>query len=194
MRLAIFGGTFDPIHDAHLRMAREAAREFALDRVLFVPAARPPHKSGAIRAGYRDRYRMVELACQGEPLFKPSRLEAGGGRSYSIHTIEKVKAELEPGDDVYFLIGADAFAEIQSWYQWKSVLSQVDFIVVARPGRQYEVPPGARVHRMETLALAVSSSEIRDRLAAGESPAEVPRAVLDYIRQKGLYEKRVPTQ
>jgi nicotinate-nucleotide adenylyltransferase len=193
LRLAIFGGTFDPIHDAHLRVAREAAREFGLARVLFVPAALPPHKSGATRAGYQDRYRMVELACQGEPLFEPSRLEAGSGRSYSIHTIEKVKAGLEPGDEVYFLIGADAFAEIRSWYRWQSVLSQVDFIVVARPGHQYEVPPGARVHRMETLALPVSSSQIRARLAAGESPAEVPRAVLEYIRRKGLYRGTGPS-
>lgn len=187
MRLAIFGGTFDPIHDAHLRVAREAAREFGLARVLFVPAALPPHKTGATRAGYQDRYRMVELACQGEPLFEPSRLEAGSGRSYSIHTIEKVKAGLEPGDELCFLIGADAFAEIRSWYRWQSVLSQVAFIVVARPGHHYEVPAGARVHRMETLALPVSSSQIRARLAAGESPAEVPRAVLEYIHRKGLY-------
>lgn len=187
MRLAIFGGTFDPIHGAHLTVAREAARQFGLSRVLFVPAARPPHKSGATSAGYEDRYRMVEIACQGEPLLEPSRLEAGSAKSYSIRTIEKVKTQLAPGDMLYFLIGADAFAEIQTWHRWQDVVRQVDFIVVTRPGHHYAVPPGARVERLDTLTLPVSSSEIRLRLAAGEAPAEIPPEVLDYIRRRGLY-------
>ena len=187
MRLAIFGGTFDPIHYAHLTVAREAARQFALARVLLIPASMPPHKSGATSAGYEDRYRMVEIACQDEPLFEPSRLEAGSGRSYSIDTIEKVKAGLAPGDEVYFLIGADAFAEIKTWFRWQTVLQEVDFIVVARPGHPYSVPPAARVHRLDGLALPVSSSAIRARLAAGEAPTEVPPAILSYISQQGLY-------
>lgn len=187
MRLAIFGGTFDPIHFAHLEVAREAARQFRLSRVLFVPAARPPHKSGATSAGYEHRYNMVALACQGEPLFEASRLEAGHRRSYSINTIEKVKAELAPGEELFFLIGADAFAEIQTWHRWQDVIREVEFIVVTRPGHEYSVPPGARVHRLDSLALPVSSSEIRARLAAGKSPHEVPAAVLAYIREKGLY-------
>ncbi len=187
MRLAIFGGTFDPIHFAHLEVAREAARQFGLSRVLFVPAARPPHKSGATCAGYEDRYHMVALACQGEPLFEASRLEAGNQRSYSIATIEKVKAELAPGEELFFLIGADAFAEIQTWHRWQDVIREVEFIVVTRPGHAYSVPPGARVHRLDSLALPVSSSGIRARLVAGECPPEVPPAVLAYIREKGLY-------
>jgi nicotinate-nucleotide adenylyltransferase len=188
LRLAIFGGTFDPIHYAHLEVARVAARQFELARVLFIPAATPPHKSGATSAGYEDRYRMVEIACQDEPLFEPSRLEAGNRRSYSIETIEKVKAGLAPGDEAYFLIGADAFAEIKTWYRWQTVLQEIDFIVVARPGHQYTVPPAARVHRLDGLALPESSSAIRARLAAGESPVEIPPAVLNYISQQGLYE------
>src|SRR5690348_12134898 len=111
MRLAIFGGTFDPVHNGHLAMAREAMRHCALDRVLFIPAARPPHKSAGPYAPYEDRLRMVELACGGEPRFEASRLEAGTVRSYSIDTIEKVRAGLAPGDELLFLIGADAFGE-----------------------------------------------------------------------------------
>ncbi len=187
MRLALFGGTFDPIHVAHLEVAREAARQFRLSRVLFVPAAQPPHKSGATSAGYEDRYHMVALACQGEPLFEASRLEAGNQRSYSIRTIEKVKAGLAPEDELFFLMGADAFAEIRTWYRWQDVIKEVEFIVVTRPGHDYSVPPGARVHRLDTLALPISSSEIRARLAAGESPPEVPPQVLAYIRERGLY-------
>ena len=188
MKTAIFGGTFDPIHCAHLIVAREAGRQFGLDRVLFVVAANPPHKPGATGAGYEDRYRMVELACEGEPLFVPSRLEEGTERSYSITTIRRVRSMQAPSDELYFIIGADAFAEIDTWYSWEEVIRSVDFIVVTRPGSEYSAPPRARVHRLDTIALPVSSSEIRRRLASGEAPPELPAAVLAYIREHRLYE------
>ena len=182
MKTAIFGGTFDPIHRAHLVVAREAAEAFSLDRVLFIPAANPPLKD--VGAGYEDRFKMVELACAGEPRFVPSRLEEGQEKSYSIHTIERAKAM---NGEVFFVIGADAFAEIRKWYQWENVVKAVDFIVVARPGHEYTYPPGARVHRLETVALPVSSSEVRQALARGERPADLPDAVADYIQEHGLY-------
>jgi nicotinate-nucleotide adenylyltransferase len=182
MKTAIFGGTFDPIHRAHLVVAREAAETFALDRVLFIPAANPPLKDAG--ASYEDRYRMVELACNGDPRFVPSRLEEGREKSYSINTIERVKAA---NGDVMFIIGADAFAEIRGWHRWEDVLRAVDFIVVTRPGHVYTCPPGARVHRLETVALPVSSSEIRQALARGENPPELPDAVAQYIRERRLY-------
>ena len=182
MRKAIFGGTFDPIHRAHLVIAREAADAFALDQVLFIPAANPPHKEAG--TAYEHRYRMVELACAEDARFVPSRLEAGCEKSYSIHTIDRVKAM---GGEVFFVIGADAFAEIQTWHRWADVIREVEFIVVTRPGHEYASPPGARVHRLETVALPVSSSEIRAALARGETPAELPDGVLEYIRAEGLY-------
>ncbi len=187
MKLAIFGGTFDPIHSGHLTIAREAVRVFGLERVLFVPAARPPHKSRGTCAGYEDRYSMVRLAVKGEPPFEASRLEAGQVKSYSVATIQRVKAQLGPDDRLFVLIGADAFAEVRSWYRWQEVVREAEFIVVARPGGEYETPPGARVQRLDTLALDVSSSEIRARLAAGETPPELPPAVAAYIREHGLY-------
>jgi len=187
LKLAIFGGTFDPIHAAHLKVAREAARRFALDRVLFVPAARPPHKGGATSASYEDRYRMVELACRAEPAFDASRIEAGDTVSYSISTVEKVRATLGPQDELYFLIGADAFAEIRTWFRWQDVICLVEFIVVTRPGHSYQAPSSARVHSLESVALPVSSSDLRARLAAGESPPEIHPEVLAYIRERGLY-------
>lgn len=186
MKLAIFGGTFDPIHSAHLTVAREAADRFSLDRVLFIPAGNPPHKQETATP-YEHRYRMVELACYRDPRFVPSRLEEGRQKSYSYHTIERVRATMEPGSEMFFLIGADAFAEIESWYRWKDVLQNVAFLVVTRPGHTYRVPQGARVHRLETLALPVSSSEIRANLAAGRSPKELPKSVREYIRRHGLY-------
>jgi nicotinate-nucleotide adenylyltransferase len=184
MRTAIFGGTFDPIHRAHLVVAREAADAFNLDRVLFIPAANPPHKETG--ASYEDRFHMVELACAGEPGFIPSRLEEGREKSYSILTIERVKAQPDAGE-IFFVIGSDAFAEIRSWYRWEEVVRETQFIVVSRPGHTYSIPEGAWVHRLETVALPVSSSETRQALGRGEFPEELPAAVAEYIRERGLY-------
>ena len=186
MKLAIFGGTFDPIHCAHLMAAREAADAFELDRVLFVPAGNPPHKSGTATP-YEHRLRMVELACAADPRFALSRLEEGSGKSYSILTIERVRAGLAPADTLYFIIGADAFAEVTSWYRWPEVFALVEFLVVTRPGHEYSVPEGALVRRLDTLALPVSSSDIRSELAAGRRPAELPDQVFEYARGVGLY-------
>ncbi|MEO8659108.1 MAG: nicotinate-nucleotide adenylyltransferase [Bryobacteraceae bacterium] len=189
MRLAIFGGTFDPIHNAHLIVGREAAAHFSLDKVLFVTASQPPHKSGT-GTSFDDRMAMVELACAGEPHFEASRIEAGNRKSYSFDTIERVKAKLALDDRLFFLIGADAFAEIGTWYRALQVIESVEFIVVTRPGHTYATPSGARVHRLNTLALPVSSSEIREKLAAGEPVHELPPPVLDYIHERGLYAVR----
>jgi len=186
LNIALFGGTFDPIHSAHLTVAREVLSQFALDRILFVPAANPPHKSD-LSASYEDRYRMVELACAGEPGLAPSRLEEGSQKSYSISTIEKVRRNLAPSHRLYFVIGADAFAEIATWRRAADVIASVEFIVVTRPGHEYVTPQGARVHRLDTLALPISSSEVRQKLAAGEQPGELPAAVLAHIRERGLY-------
>lgn len=187
MRLALFGGTFDPIHQAHLAIAREAAARCHLDRVLLVPAANPPHKAAGARAPYLDRLRMAELACRGLSQLEVSRLEEGAQRSYSIDTVEKLRARMSPGDALFFIIGADAFAEIRTWKRWRDVARAVVFIVVSRPGGRYEVPPEARIERLDSLDLAISSSEIRRQLAAGGRPAEVPAAVLDYILANHLY-------
>ena len=183
MKTAIFGGTFNPIHSAHLAMARLAADRLCLDRVLFIPAGNPPHKETA--TPYEDRYRMVELACAADPRFVASRLEEGSEKSYSIRTIERVKA-MEPGP-LYFIVGSDAFAEIASWHRWQDVIREVEFIVVARPGHAIDAPPGATVHRLEDVELLVSSSEIRRALSRGETPPELPPAVAEYIRARRLY-------
>jgi nicotinate-nucleotide adenylyltransferase len=187
VKLAIYGGTFDPIHTGHLAVAREASARFQLDRVLLVPAAHPPHKAGVTHAPYEDRVRMAELACAAEPRFEVSRLEQGTLRSYSIDTIEKVRATLAPGDDLCFVIGADAFAEIRTWRRWEDVARSVRFVVVSRPGHAYETPPGIVVDRIDNLEIPVSSSEIRRILASGGEPAGLPPAVLAYAREHRLY-------
>ena len=112
------------------------------------------------------------------------RLEEGQERSYSINTIERVNAM---GGTVLFVIGADAFAEIRTWHRWREVAAEVRFLVVSRPGHDYDTPPEVRAERLDTVELPVSSSEIRRQLAAGLRPAEVPETVLNYIEEKGLY-------
>jgi nicotinate-nucleotide adenylyltransferase len=182
MRIAIFGGTFDPIHRAHLIVGKEAADQFKLDRVLFIPAGNPPFKQAS--ASFEHRFKMVEIACAADPRFVPSPIEEGDRKSYSIETVERVKAE---GGDLYFIVGEDAFAEISSWHRAPDLIRSVEFIVVTRPGHSYESSAGARVHRLETVALPVSSSEIRRELARGRDSQELPAGVAEYIRKHSLY-------
>jgi len=186
-RICIFGGTFDPIHAAHLRIAEEACRKFSLTRVLFVPASNPPHKESTGLAPYENRYRMVEIACGPYAAFEASRLEAGEQRSYTVDTIGRFRSEMTTPFELFFLIGADAFDELETWKGWQELLNLTEFIVVARPESEYRVPAGARVHRLDGLALPVSSSTIRARLAAGKATPELPDAVRDYIEKHALY-------
>jgi nicotinate-nucleotide adenylyltransferase len=181
----LFGGTFDPIHNAHIEIARAAADRFDATKILFVPAAHPPHKPGGATASFEDRVRMAELACAVDPRFEVSRIEAGESRSYSILTIEKLKSRgVGP---LGFLIGADAFREIRTWHRWQDVVASVEFIVVTRPGANWETPPGAIVQELTGLDLPVSSSEVRKQLAEDASDVPVPAPVLAYIRENGLY-------
>jgi nicotinate-nucleotide adenylyltransferase len=190
-RTALFGGTFDPIHNAHLEIARAAVSRFGLRSVLFVPAAKPPHKIDHALAPYEDRVRMAELACEDQPDFEVSRVEEPSAsdplrRSYSINTIEKLMAS--GTGHLSFLIGADAFAEIKTWHRWQDVVRLVEFIVVDRPGAAYDIPVGATVHALGGLQIPISSSGIRQLLASRTESVPVPAAVLGYIRANGLYQ------
>jgi nicotinate-nucleotide adenylyltransferase len=186
-RLALFGGAFDPIHNAHLAVAKAAADEFHLSRILFVPAHHPPHKGGLTYAPYEDRVHMLELACV-DPRFEVSRLEEGTERSYSIDTIEKLQATLTPADELFFIIGGDAFAELRSWRRWRDVARAVRFIVVNRPGYGYYAPAEARVERLDKISLPASSSQLRRALAAGHLAEGLPQSVRQYIDARGLYQ------
>jgi nicotinate-nucleotide adenylyltransferase len=142
MDLALFGGTFDPIHRGHLVVARAAAQKFQLKQVWFVPADIPPHKQRAPITSFDHRYAMTALALAGEKDFLPSLLEApnldgNGSRrrpSYSIDTVRRVKSELGRSDHLYFLMGMDAFKDIAKWYKPDELLAECDFIIAARPG------------------------------------------------------------
>lgn len=165
-------------------MARARA---ALDRILFIPAGNPPHKRRSTHSSFEDRARMTEIACEGIAGFEVSRMEEASAGGYSIDTITRVKQSLAPGDGLYFLIGADAFAEVHTWWRSREVLAAVTFLVVSRPGFDYPVPDGASVERIDGVKSPASSSSIRERLARGEAPEELDARVMAYICERGLY-------
>jgi nicotinate-nucleotide adenylyltransferase len=142
MNIALFGGTFDPVHRGHVVVARAAAAKFGLKQVWFVPADIPPHKQKTPITSFYHRYAMVALAVAGEKEFLPSLVEApsldetNAARkpSYSIDTVRRVKKSLGKSDHLYFLIGMDAFKDIAKWYKPEELLAECDFIVAARPG------------------------------------------------------------
>lgn len=197
MKIALFGGTFDPVHDAHLAVARAAADAFELDRVLFVVSGDPPHKVNRRHTPYEDRQRMVELACASDPRFESPRLEdprvLQGRRSYSADTIERVRADLGANDTLFFLLGEDAFRDLDIWYRLEDVVGAVEFLVVSRPDSSEQPEPdapGLRARWLRGVSHPASSTEVRRRLAAGESVCEmVPPAVADYIERQGLYRR-----
>lgn len=137
MNVAIFGGTFDPVHMGHLAVARAALERYRLGRIYFVPANVPPHKLTQPITAFEHRYAMVALATAGEKAFVPSLLEAPGQglkRNYSIDTVRRFKAALNSRDRLFFIIGIDAFLEIASWREPEALLAEAEFIVVSRPG------------------------------------------------------------
>jgi nicotinate-nucleotide adenylyltransferase len=142
MNVALFGGTFNPVHLGHLAVARAAVERYRLARVYFVPAYVPPHKSRQPIARYEHRYAMVALATAGEKAFVPSLLEAPDqlehGASYSVDTVRRFKRTLSGRDRLFFIIGIDAFLEIATWRSPEAIFTEAEFIVVSRPGFSLE--------------------------------------------------------
>lgn len=136
MKIALFGGTFDPVHLGHLAVARAAAEKFGLGRVYFAPADLPPHKQKRPLTDFQHRFAMLALATADDPRFVPSLLDAHTGQpNYSIDTVRRLKkSTLKKSDKLYFLIGMDAFKDIATWRQPEELLAEVEFIVVSRPG------------------------------------------------------------
>jgi nicotinate-nucleotide adenylyltransferase len=188
---AIFGGTFDPIHLGHLVVADHVAEAAGLARVVFVPAGRPPHKAGRPITPARDRLAMVELAIAGNPRFSVSRLEleSAGGPSFTIDTVRRWKAAGE--GEVALILGADSLVELDTWREPEALLAECRVLVVGRPGVDLERAPAHLVGKVTFIAaprLDISSSEIRERVAAGRSIRYlVPEPVREYILGRDLY-------
>jgi nicotinate-nucleotide adenylyltransferase len=135
MRLGIMGGTFDPIHLGHLRAAEEIYWAFGLDRIVFVPAARPPHKDEAVVASALHRYEMVSLATVFTPYFSVSSVELNRpGKSYSVETVREFQRRYGAGTTLYFIVGVDAFLEMSEWREARELLALTRLVVAARPG------------------------------------------------------------
>ena len=209
--MGLFGGTFNPIHLGHLRGAEEIRDSFGLEKVVFIPAAIPPHKAAGKMMDASNRLEMVRLAVSGNPYFSASDIELKRtGKSYSIDTIRHFK-ETRVGP-LFFILGRDAFLDIETWKEFKTLFSLCHFVVMARPGSQengpfsplsagltphftYDPAAEAWVHTSgnflffrEITFLDISSTKIRRSIERGESIRYLlPTAVEAYIREKGLY-------
>ena len=192
MRLGVFGGTFDPIHLGHLRAAENALEALGLDRVAFVPAAVPPHRTEPLSSAL-DRYAMTALATAGHPRFAVSDVElAREGPSYTVDTVAGLRRE-RPEDEVFVIVGSDTFPEMVTWKEHARLRSLCTVAVVSRPGER-AVPGGAAgagdpgVARVEGPGLPISASEIRERVRQRRSVRYlVTDAVADYIEKRALY-------
>jgi len=219
VRIALFGGTFDPVHNGHLAVARAAARRFRLDRVLFVASGSPPHKRSRPLTPFAHRFAMLALATAGETRFEPSLLEADNSIThYSIVTVPRVKRALGRGDRLFFLIGVDAFLDIATWRSPEKLLHECDFIVASRPGFRLKdvlaaLPPAAKkvatrnagkggvagkslslgrtkIYLLDGVKSSASATEVRAVARRGRSLGRlVPTAVAAYILKAGLYRR-----
>jgi nicotinate-nucleotide adenylyltransferase len=219
VRIGLFGGTFDPVHNGHLAVARAAMRRFRLDRVLFVPTAGPPHKRGRPLSPFAHRYAMLALATAGEPRFVPSLLESDDTVThYSFLTVPRVKRRLRRGGRLFFLIGVDAFLDIATWRHPEKLLRVCDFIVASRPGFSLNdvlaaLPAAARraalrgmrtrrgagkalslggttIYLLEGVRSRVSATGVRTAARGGRTLGGlVPQSVAAYIRKLRLYRR-----
>ena len=213
-RVAIYGGTFDPVHNGHIEVARRVLKLFELDEVIFVPACVPPHKRNANITSAFHRFAMLALATEADQRLLVSTIELDAPQQpYAVETVERMSAALGTETELFFLMGADSWLEITSWHEWQRLLRLCHFIVVTRPGfdlRRVDHskmptpiidvpgPRGRQQDRMEepqvlltdAVMVDVSATTIRSAAQSSDSAAlktMVPLAVANYIEKYGLY-------
>ena len=193
-RIALYGGTFDPIHLGHLEIARKVLELFEIEKVLFVPAQVAPHKVGRSVTEPIHRYAMLALATQHDPQLSISTFELDApDRRYTVDTIAHFQKSFGDETELFFIMGADSWSEIQTWREWERLLTMVNHIVVTRPG--YEVataPPevAARVLFTDAVMNSASATGIRRLAREGrmdELAGLVPEPVAEYIRKYEIY-------
>lgn len=198
MRVAMLGGTFDPVHLGHLIGAQAAAEQLQLDRVLFVPAANPPHKMKVPITPAEHRVAMLERALAGNERFSLYLDEiTRSGRSYTIDTVRRYRqSELKEADELFFIVGGDNLAELHTWNDWDALCREVKFIVLAREGfRQDNESLAKNLGRSEILwvempLIGISATGIRKSCASGKPIRYlVSDPVAEYIESRGLYRK-----
>lgn len=190
-RLGVMGGTFDPIHNGHLVAASEVLARFDLEEVIFVPTGRPWQKIGRQVAPAEDRYLMTVIATASNPRFSVSRMDVDReGPTYTIDTLREVAAERGPDWELFFITGADALAHISSWRDAQACFEMAHFVGCTRPGHHLSDAglPEDRVTLLEVPALAISSTDCRERVRAGEPIWYlVPDGVVQYVAKRDLY-------
>lgn len=194
LKIAIMGGTFNPIHYGHLVTAEAVCHDFDIDELLVIPTGNPPHKTGISIVSTEDRYQMTVLGTQSNPLFTVSRIEIDReGKTYSIDTYHELKKIYPEGTEFYFIVGADAFLDVLTWKSAEDVLNSYHFIVAARPGYDrtaigLDMIQKYGVQFVEVPALDISSTDIRNRVKEGRSIKYLlPEAVENYIFEHNLY-------
>ncbi|WP_078846860.1 nicotinate-nucleotide adenylyltransferase [Streptomyces xiamenensis] len=189
-RLGVMGGTFDPVHHGHLVAASEVAARFHLDEVIFVPTGQPWQKEHRQVSAAEDRYLMTVIATASNPQFSVSRIDIDrGGKTYTIDTLRDLRAQHQDAD-LFFITGADALAQILTWRDAPELFSLAHFIGVTRPGHTLTDPglPNGGVSLVEVPALAISSTDCRERVARGDPVWYlVPDGVVRYIDKRALY-------
>jgi nicotinate-nucleotide adenylyltransferase len=195
-RTAVFGGSFNPIHYGHLLLADEALDALGLDRVLFVPAAQPPHKPNAQLAPARDRHAMVQLAIAGHPKFAVCDLELRrSGPSYTVDTLDALRI---PREELFLIVGSETFLDLLTWRTPRRIAELAQIVVVPRAGSAFDRESAAVrkvVHEIRdeplivrAISLPISASDLRRRVREGRSIAyRLPDAVAAYIQAKRLY-------
>jgi nicotinate-nucleotide adenylyltransferase len=199
-RIGVMGGTFDPIHHGHLVAASEVQAEYDLDEVIFVPTGQPWQKSERQVSPAEDRYLMTVIATASNPRFSVSRVDVDRAKpTYTIDTLRDLRIE-RPGSEFFFITGADALAQILTWHDAQQVFELAHFVGCTRPGTTIDAStldglPADRVTIIEVPALAISSSECRDRASAGEPVWYlVPDGVVQYIAKRRLYPREKEVQ
>jgi nicotinate-nucleotide adenylyltransferase len=213
MKWGLLGGTFDPIHTGHLRCAEEILEIFDLNRIIFVPASKPPHKIHGDITSFHYREQMITLAIEGNPVFSFSDVEKRReNTSYSVETVEYILKKYMENLELYFILGQDAFHAIQTWKEWEKLLLLCNFVVMTRPGYEnkglegilpasfasrftyaddvkgFIGPTGHVIFFREVTFLDISSSDIRQRVKQGKSiKFLVPETVRHYIAKNSLY-------
>jgi nicotinate-nucleotide adenylyltransferase len=189
LRIGVFGGTFDPVHNAHLEIGRAAVAQANLDRLLFVVAGQPPHKRDATFAPAEDRYRLVEAALADEPHMEPSRIELDrNGPSYTADTLSFLNGQF-PKAALFLVLGMDALIDLPRWRDPNRILTLARLLVVPRPG-DWNVPDAVRGHydMLHFAQTDVSSTDVRRRIAEGAPLSHLlPPAVCELIERTGIY-------
>lgn len=200
-RIGIFGGTFDPIHIGHLVIAEAAREEYALERVIFVPAAQPPHKLTRFITPEAERLAMVRLATESNPYFEVSDVEMRRpGLSYTVDTLRWFHTQFPPGTEFYFVLGTDTLLELPSWKYIDELLELTHFIGALRP--HYDREPEKmiahfgqmgreKIHILTAPELEISATDLRRRLESGRSVRYfIPDIVREYVMEHGIYRRR----